>query len=62
MDGSMRYVMGELVSNTTIIKDGVDLKERFHYVLDNHPLTYHWSDGVKDIIALKFYDEVMKDA
>ena len=50
------------MSNTTIIKDGVDLKERFHYVLDNHPLTYHWSDGVKDIIALKFYDEVMKDA
>ena len=54
--------MGELVSNTTIIKDGVDLKERFHDVLDNHPLTYHWSDGVKNMIALKFYDEVMKDA
>ena len=27
MDGGMRYVMGELVSNTTIIKDGVDLKK-----------------------------------
>ena len=62
MDGNMRYVMGELVSNTTIIKDGVDLKKRFHDVLENHPLTYHWSDGVKDMIALKFYDEVMKDA
>tara|TARA_R100001530_G_scaffold79453_2_gene55404 strand:- start:6 stop:194 length:189 start_codon:yes stop_codon:yes gene_type:complete len=62
MDGNMRYVMGELVSNTTIIKDGVDLKERFHNVLDNHPLTQKWSDGVKDMIALKFYDEVMKDA
>ena len=62
MDGNMRYAIGELVSHTTIIKDGVDLKERFHDVLDNHPLTYHWSDGVKDMIALKFYDEVMKDA
>ena len=62
MDSGMRYVMGELVSNTTIIKDGVDLKKRFHDVLENHPLTYHWSDGVKDMIALKFYDEVMKDA
>jgi hypothetical protein len=62
MDGNMRYVMGELVSNTTIIKDGVDLKKRFHDVLENHPLTYHWSDGVKDMIALKFYDEVMKDS
>tara|TARA_R100000656_G_scaffold108462_1_gene80540 strand:+ start:86 stop:265 length:180 start_codon:yes stop_codon:yes gene_type:complete len=58
----MKYVLGELVSNTTIIKDGVDLKERFHNVLDNHPLTYHWSEGVKSMIALKFYDEVMKDA
>ena len=58
----MNYVLGELVSNTTIIKDGVDLKKRFHDVLDNHPLTYHWSDGAKSMIALKFYDEVMKDA
>ena len=62
MDGGMRYVMGELVSNTTIIKDGVDLKKRFHDVRDHHPLTYHWADGVKDMIALKFYDEVMKDS
>jgi len=58
----MRYVMGELVSNTTIIKDGVDLKERFHDVLDNHPLTYHWSEGIKKMISLKLYDEVMKDS
>ena len=58
----MKYALGELVSNTTIIKDGVDLKKRFHDVLDNHPLTYHWSDGVKSMIDLKFYDEVMKDA
>ena len=62
MDGDMKYVLGETVSNFTIKKDGVDLKERFHDVLDNHPLTYHWSDGVKDMIALKFYDEVMKDS
>ena len=58
----MKYVLGETVSNFTIIKDGVDLKERFHDVLDNHPLTYHWSNGAKTIIALKFYDEVMKDS
>ena len=62
MDGNMKYVLGETVSNFTIIKDGVDLKGRFHDVLDNHPLTYHWSDGVKKMISLKFYDEVMKDA
>ena len=58
----MKYVLGETVSNFTIIKDGVDLKGRFHDVLDNHPLTYQWSDGVKSMIALKLYDEVMKDA
>ena len=58
----MKYKIGELVSNTTIIKDGVDLKSRFHEVFDNHPLTYHWSEGVKKIIALKLFDEVMKDS
>ena len=58
----MKVQLGRLVSNTTIIKDGVDLKKRFYDVLENHPLTYHWSDGVKDMISLKFYDEVMKDA
>ena len=58
----MKYVLGETVSHFTIIKDGVDLKGRFQDVLDNHPLTYHWSDGVKKMISLKFYDEVMKDA
>ena len=58
----MKYELGKLVSNTTIIKDGIDLKKRFVDVLENHPLTYHWSDGVKSMIALKFYDEVMKDA
>ena len=62
MDGNMKYVLGESVSNFTIIKDGVDLKSRFQDVLDNHPLTYHWSDGVKSTIAMKFYEEVMKDA
>ena len=57
----MNIKLGKLVSNTTIIKDGVDLKRRFYDVLENHPLTYHWSDGVKDMISMKFYDEVMKD-
>ena len=58
----MKYVLGELVSNTTIIKDGVDLKERFIDVFENHPLTYAWSDGVKKMMSIKLYDEVMKDA
>ena len=58
----MEYKIGELVSSFTIIKDGVDLKERFQNVFDNHPLTYHWSEGVKKMISLKLYDEVMKDA
>ena len=58
----MKCAVGELVSNFTIIKDGVDLKKRFHNVFDNHPLTYHWSDGIKKMIALKLFDEVMKDS
>ena len=58
----MKYAVGDLVSNFTIIKDGVDLKKRFHNVFDNHPLTYHWSDGVKKMISLKLFDEVMKDS
>ena len=58
----MKCAVGDLVSNFTIIKDGVDLKKRFHNVFDNHPLTYHWSDGVKKMISLKLLDEVMKDS
>ena len=58
----MKVQLGKLISNTTIIKDGVDLKRRFYDVLENHPLTYHWSEGVKSMISMKFYDEVMKDA
>ena len=58
----MKVQLGKLVSNTTIIKDGVDLKRRFYDVLENHPLTYHWSEGVKSMISMKFYDEVMKDS
>ena len=58
----MKIEMGKLVSNVTIIKDGVDLKERFIDVFENHPLTYAWSDGVKKMISIKLYDEVMKDA
>jgi len=59
---NMKIEMGKLVSNVTIIKDGVDLKERFVDVFENHPLTYDWSDGVKKMISMKLYDEVMKDA
>ena len=58
----MKIEMGKLVSNVTIIKDGVDLKERFIDVFENHPLTYAWSDGVKKMMSIKLYDEVMKDA
>ena len=57
----MKIELGKLVSNTTIIKDGVDLKKRFIDVFENHPLTYAWSDGVKKTISMKLYDEVMKD-
>jgi len=59
---NMKIEMGKLVSNVTIIKDGVDLKERFIDVFENHPLTYAWSDGVKKMMSIKLYDEVMKDA
>ena len=58
----MKIKLGKLVSNTTIIKDGVNLKERFIDVFENHPLTYAWSDGVKKMMSIKLYDEVMKDA
>ena len=58
----MKIEMGKLVSNVTIIKDGIDLRSRFYDVFDNHPLTYAWSDGVKKTISMKLYDEVMKDA
>ena len=58
----MEYKLGELVSSITIIKDGVDLKGRFYDVFDSHPLTYAWSDGVKKMISIKLFEEVMKDA
>tara|TARA_Y100001951_G_scaffold58319_1_gene46329 strand:- start:122 stop:304 length:183 start_codon:yes stop_codon:yes gene_type:complete len=58
----MRFELGKLISNTTIIKDGVDLKKRFIDVFENHPLTYAWSDGVKKMMSIKLYDEVMKDS
>ena len=61
MDGNMNVELGKMVTNFTVIKDGVNLRKRFFDVLENHPLTYHWSDGVKDMIALKFYNEVIKD-
>jgi hypothetical protein len=61
-NNNMKIKMGKLSSNVTIIKDGVDLKKRFIDVFENHPLTYAWSDGVKKMIAIKLFDEVMKDA
>ena len=54
--------LGKVQANFTIIKDGVDLKERFIDVFENHPLTYAWSDGVKKTIAVRLLEEVMKDA
>ena len=45
-------------TNVPITKE----KERFIDVFENHPLTYSWSDGVKKMIALKLFDEVMKDS
>ena len=57
----MKIEMGKLVSNVTIIKDGIDLRSRVYDVFENHPLTYAWSDGVKKTISMKLYDEVMKD-
>lgn len=54
--------LGKMQANFTVVKDGVDLKERFIDVFENHPLTYAWSDGVKKMIAVKLLEEVMKDA
>ena len=53
--------LGVIQANFTVIKDGVDLEKRFIDVFDNHPLTYGWSDGVKKMMSIKLYDEVMKD-
>tara|TARA_R100000750_G_scaffold21668_1_gene14250 strand:- start:189 stop:389 length:201 start_codon:yes stop_codon:yes gene_type:complete len=62
MDSNMKWVMGELVSNSTIIKDGVDLRKEFHEVINRHPLTKFWSFGVKDTIVEQLYKRVTKDA
>ena len=53
--------LGVIQANFTVIKDGVDLEKRFIDVFDNHPLTYGWSDGVKKMMSIKLFDEVMKD-
>ena len=57
----MRWDLNGLVSNTTIIKDGVDLKERFVKVLDDHPFANMWSNAAKKVIAGELYEAVMKD-
>ena len=58
----MKIKLGELVSNTTIIKDGVDLKDRFFKVLDGHPFANMWSDAAKKVIAGELRDAVMEDS
>ena len=58
----MKIKLGELASNTTIIKDGVDLKDRFFKVLDRHPFANMWSDAAKKVIAGELRDEGMKDS
>lgn len=58
----MRWDLNGLVSNTTIIKDGVDLKERFVKVLDDHPFANMWSNAAKKVIASELYEAVMKDS
>ena len=55
----MKIKLGELVSNTTIIKDGVDLKDRFFKVLDGHPFANMWSDDAQKVIAGELRDAVM---
>ena len=57
----MRWEMGTLISNYTHIKDGVDLRERFLKVLDDHPFANMWSNAAKKVIAGELYKAVMRD-
>ena len=57
----MRWEMGTLISNYTHIKDGVDLRERFLKVLDDHPFANMWSNAAKKVIAGELYEAVMRD-
>ena len=51
MDSNMKWVMGELVSNSTIIKVGVDLrKDGGTLIIDKFPdipFKYEWIDDDK---------------
>jgi len=58
----MRWDLNGLVSNTTIIKEGVDLKSRFVKVLDEHPFANMWSNAAKKVIASELYEAVMRDS
>ena len=58
----MRWDLNGLVSNTTIIKEGVDLKSRFVKVLDEHPFANMWSNAAKKVIVGELYEAVMKDS
>ena len=51
-----------MITNFTVIKDGVDLKKRFKRVLDRHPNTNMESDAAKDLIALELYEQVARDS
>lgn len=58
----MRWALNEMITNFTVIKDGVDLKKRFKRVLDRHPNTNMESDAAKDLIALELYEQVIRDS
>tara|TARA_R100001530_G_C4173042_1_gene117230 strand:- start:92 stop:349 length:258 start_codon:yes stop_codon:yes gene_type:complete len=58
----MKWELGGLVSNSTIIKDGVDLKERFFKVLEGHPFANMCSNAAKRAIASELYEAVMQDS
>ena len=58
----MKWELGGLVSNSTIIKDGVDLKERFFKVLEEHPFANMCSNAAKKVIVGELYEAVMKDS
>jgi len=52
--------LGITQANFTVIKDGVDLKERFADIIEKHPLTQKWSWTAKQMIVWKLFDEVME--
>ena len=45
----------------TVVKSGVDLKERFKKILDRHPDTNLSSKAAKELLASELYEQVAKD-